>query len=150
MARSIDLSQYDYVLEADRSKPQSEQTVFSLMSRTVDQVNTDAAANLNRLMIRGKKGESIEKIGNDLTNRQAVAFQEVVLCIKNFKVSKGAPRGFYDKYKDAFQKDGETLIIDTTDPKVIRELYFVLHSDDSAEILEEVDRKSHASEVEKN
>ncbi len=153
MAKALDMKPFEYVLESDRGLTSDKQTVFVLRRRTVGEVNADSAAQLRRFALRTSKTESTAKIGDALTQQQAETFASVVQEVRNLVVPDSAPNGFCERYKDKFQKcpDGEGLLIDVTKERsVIQDIFFVLHSDDSAEVLAEADRKGSLSEDAKN
>ena len=155
MIRSIGLTPFLYTVEKDRENPEAEQTKFWVIPRTVAQINADSSIQMAQIFSKNRKGqnESYATSGKKLAQHQADTFAECVKKIENLVVTSDAPNSFFKTYASLFgakDDDLEMVIHEVEDPKVIRELFFVLSSDVTAEVQQAADANSRVTPEEKN
>lgn len=155
MIRSLGTEPFKYVLEAERSLPDDEQTVFFLIARTVEQVNADTTASMRSVFEKNRKGvtDSDEKAGEKLASKEAKIFGQVVAKVKNVCVRRDAPRDFFNKYREKFDatEDSKEIVIKETDERaVIEDLFYVLASDVTTEVRNAANKNDRLSDEEKN
>lgn len=97
MARSVVYVETPYVLEGDRGLPESEQTIWHLVPKTVKSVATSASryAKTQKRNIRKSRDEIDVQAMHDADSKE---FLEVVKKVENFFIDTKAPDGAYEHF----------------------------------------------------